>query len=343
MKKDLISANNFARISNHVFVEEVTLIDFETLKNDNLIVLQKDSNYVCYINLKIELKENDIIFCKTDYIDLLFKYLKTIKNLKNIKLITSQSDLKVDKRLFQKKPSCVSKWYSTNVVHKDNKLISLPLGLANEFSEKNLNHLDFKKFGIQDKEIQKENYVYSNFNINTKYLFRKRLLSSIINNKKFKIRNNDLNLNEYRQDLNIYKYVLCPPGNGIDTHRIWEAIYSNSIPIVFREYYLDYFSKVPVIVLDSIDDLENFDLNKNVKKYDSKALFINWWIDLIRSESINSENKKNILIKKNQLFLYLKIKFVKTKLFKIIKILRTIYIKIDRKLQVGNKDVQKIK
>ena len=82
MKKDLISANNFARISNHVFVEEVTLIDFETLKNDNLIVLQKDSNYVCYINLKIELKENDIIFCKTDYIDLLFKYLKTIKNLK---------------------------------------------------------------------------------------------------------------------------------------------------------------------------------------------------------------------------------------------------------------------
>ena len=62
----------------------------------------------------------------------------------------------MDKRLFQKKPSCVSKWYSTNVVHKDNKLISLPLGLANEFSEKNLNHLDFKKFGIQDKEIQKK-------------------------------------------------------------------------------------------------------------------------------------------------------------------------------------------
>lgn len=340
MKKVLISANNFARMSNQVFVEEVTLTDFEKLKNDNLIVFQKDNNYVCYINIKIELNENDIIFCKTDYVDLLFKYLKSIKNLKNIKLITSQSDLKVDKRLFKKKPRCVSKWYSTNVVHKDNKLISLPIGLANEFSEKNLNHLDFKKFSIQNEEIQKENYIYSNFNINTKYLFRKRLLSLISNNKKFKIRNNDLNLDEYKQDLNNYKYVLCPPGNGIDTHRIWEAIYSNSIPVVFREYYLDYFSEVPVIVLNSIDELKNFNLNKNVKKYNPEVLFTNWWIDLIRRESINSENKKNLFIKKNQLFLYLKIKHVKTKLNKIIKFLKTIYIKIDRKIQVGNKDIQ---
>ena len=340
MKRELISANNFARMSNHVFVEEVTLSDFEKLKNDNLFVLQKDINYVCYINLKFELNENDIIFCKTDYVDLLFKYLKTIKNLKNIKLITTQSDLKVDKRLFQKKPSCVSKWYSTNVVHKHNKLISLPIGLANEFSEKNLNHLDFKKFSIQNEEIQKEIYIYSNFNINTKYSFRKRLLSSISNNKKFKIRNSDLNLNEYKQDLNNYKYVLCPPGNGIDTHRIWEAIYSNSIPIVFREYYLDYFSEVPVIVLSSIDDLKNFNLNENVKKYDPEVLFINWWVDSIRSKSIKSESKKNIFIKKKQLTLYLNIKLVKTKFYKITKVLRTIYIKIDRKLQVGNKDLQ---
>lgn len=340
MKKELISANNFARMSDHVFVEEVTLTDFEKLKNDKLIVLQKDINYVCYINLKIELNENDIIFCKTDYVDLLFKYLKTIKNLKNIKLISTQSDLKIDKRLFQQKPSCVSKWYSTNVVHKDNKLISLPIGLANEFSEKNLNHLDFKKFSIQNEEIQKENYIYSNFNINTNYSFRKKLLSSISNNKKFKIRNNDLNLNEYKQDLHNYKYVLCPPGNGIDTHRIWEAIYSNSIPIVFREYYLDYFSKIPVLVLSSIDDLKNFNLNQNVKKYDPEVLFINWWIDLIRRESIKSETKKNIFIKKSQISLYLIIKLVKTKLYKFSKVLRTIYIKIDRKLQVGNKDIQ---
>ena len=29
-------------------------------------------------------------------------------------------------------------------------------------------------------------------------------------------------LSSYKDQLKEYKYVLCPPGNGIDTHRIWK-------------------------------------------------------------------------------------------------------------------------
>jgi hypothetical protein len=29
-----------------------------------------------------------------------------------------------------------------------------------------------------------------------------------------------------------YKYVICPRGNGIDTHRVWEALYLGVVPVV---------------------------------------------------------------------------------------------------------------
>ena len=35
----------------------------------------------------------------------------------------------------------------------------------------------------------------------------------------------------YLDSLIRYKYVLCPEGNGIDTHRFWETIYAGSIPV----------------------------------------------------------------------------------------------------------------
>ena len=32
--------------------------------------------------------------------------------------------------------------------------------------------------------------------------------------------------------MNEYKFVACPRGNGIDTHRFWETLYRGSVPIV---------------------------------------------------------------------------------------------------------------
>tara|TARA_B100000424_G_scaffold244013_1_gene213989 strand:- start:12249 stop:16142 length:3894 start_codon:yes stop_codon:yes gene_type:complete len=38
--------------------------------------------------------------------------------------------------------------------------------------------------------------------------------------------------NKYFEEIQKYKFVICPEGNGIDTHRLWEALYSKGIPIV---------------------------------------------------------------------------------------------------------------
>ena len=37
---------------------------------------------------------------------------------------------------------------------------------------------------------------------------------------------------EYIESLKQHKFVLCPFGNGFDTFRTWEALYSGCIPII---------------------------------------------------------------------------------------------------------------
>ncbi len=43
-----------------------------------------------------------------------------------------------------------------------------------------------------------------------------------------------------------YKFVVCPRGCGVDTHRLWEALYIGCVPIVIKHrIYRDY--TLPII------------------------------------------------------------------------------------------------
>jgi hypothetical protein len=34
-----------------------------------------------------------------------------------------------------------------------------------------------------------------------------------------------------------YTYCICPNGNGVDTHRMWEALYLNVVPILLENEF----------------------------------------------------------------------------------------------------------
>ena len=93
-------------------------------------------------------------------IESLFNDLRNI-NFKNLKLITSQTDRMINKQLFEKMPNCISKWYSVNVNYENEKLIPIPLGLANNYSPKNLLSKDFEGTNFETTKIDK---IYINFN-----------------------------------------------------------------------------------------------------------------------------------------------------------------------------------
>ena len=52
-------------------------------------------------------------------------------------------------------------------------------------------------------------------------------------------------------------YLLFVLGNGFDSHRIWEALYSDSIPVVFDHSFstLDDLPKIKISNLKQLNDI----------------------------------------------------------------------------------------
>jgi len=68
--------------------------------------------------------------------------------------------------------------------------------------------------------------------------------------------------------LSLYEYCICPEGNGLDTHRLWECYYLKVVPILLRNTYSEIIQKetgLPMILLNSWSE---FDHDK-LPKYDT--------------------------------------------------------------------------
>lgn len=52
-----------------------------------------------------------------------------------------------------------------------------------------------------------------------------------------------------------FKYIVCPRGNGIDTHRLWEALYLRIIPIVVPSGMDQLYTSLPVLRVSSFTDV----------------------------------------------------------------------------------------
>jgi len=329
-ESSILTSYNFARLADFVYAEELTFEQYEILNKKNKVIVHNDHRIV-YINPEILLKENDIIFCNTHYVKYLFKALKSC-NLKNLILITHQSDISINKKLYDKKPDCISKWFGININYEVHNLIPIPIGLSNYYSPKNLFYKDFKKSDLDS--IQKVNEMYVNFNVNTNRKVREKLVKNLEDKSSFYIEKENKDLNAYLTSLINFKYVICPEGNGIDTHRFWETIYAGSIPVSENKITLKASEGLPVILLDSYDELSaeiifNYVLKEN--SFDVEKLTVEYWINLMKNYRItgseqfnylesNSITKRNIINYKFRIYsysYYKKIKYYFLKLKKL--------------------------
>ena len=301
---DLLTSYNFARGCNKVFVEAVTYDQYERVKTGSSKIVAKNSEMIIYKNTNIEIQENDSIFCHSSFINELFFHLKKIKNLNNLKLITSQSDVQINKKLFSKKPDCISEWYSINVNHKAENLIPIPLGLANNYSPKNIRFLDLINNNlIEEKKINK---IYCNFNPNTNDKERQAIFHMSEKDENFSFDQPTLSIDKYIKRIKKHKYVLAPWGNGFDTHRVWEALYLGSIPIIKRHVTYQYLDENSILFIDKYEDINNSKIKNFEKRYSElnpEILNIEFWTKKIHKTKIKS-NEKNILLESKFITIY---------------------------------------
>lgn len=245
----------------------------------------------------------------------------------------------IGKKLFQKKPKCVSKWYGININYEDEDLIPIPIGLANDYSPKNLLINDF----LNTTQINEKKFkLYVNNRRNTNHKERDLTYTYFKNKDWCKLDEPTLDNQEYKNNLNNHLFILCPEGNGLDTHRIWESIYLGSVPVVKKHITHKSLDNLRVLKVDKFEDinletLKQFEENNTYQ--DMKKIKIDYWIELIRSG--NNEKIMNIEISedKNKNLNFNRKKNVTFKFESRLKVLRFYFRKIKKIFFFYNKEI----
>jgi len=254
---DIVTGERFQRLAN-VYLglaedfEYNPLIKTDINKHKNL-----DTIVLPYDNPKI-------IFCYSHRLQLLSKKINFFTN--KFVLITHNSDGNISNTTeIQTILNCAKLivWYGQNVLMKHVKLNFIPIGMANSMWV----HGDISCF--KTLKIVKQSKVYMCFQINT----NKNIRESCYNLLKHKLPLLPIiSHNDNITRLSSYEFSICPEGNGVDTHRFWESLYTKTVPIVMNNMLIQTImetTNIPMVILNSWDEFNVNNLNYNNYDFDN--------------------------------------------------------------------------
>jgi hypothetical protein len=259
-----LSADTFRKLADHIYESETSQFRLERVKS------------------------GDIIFCQSDLV-LSFNKEVLAKIDNDVIVILGNSDQNFNLELAsQFNLEKVIKVYAQNLVDKIEKFVALPIGLENAWRLDNGKPLTFRFQRLfRFKKRFRIMWTFSPTNINERTqaaeaLSKLDIADQLPHISKFK----------HRFALSKYAFVASPPGNGLDCHRTWEAMYLRCIPIVKRSFMTEEYEKngLPIWVVDSYDELSRYDEETLKLKYlelaprfNSDLLWFNYWRELIKN------------------------------------------------------------
>lgn len=234
----------------------------DIITSDKLLALANNfiSRKCTFIDIK---NNNNIFFIKTDYLDFFSSNILSKINFPFV-LITHESDYAVPGNYYfiLENPYLI-KWFGMNCHTLHPKLQPIPIGLANEeWPHGNKDAV----VEVSNMNYVKEGLVYCNYDISTNTTERTSALK-ILNEKTFIEK--DFNKHSFKKYLEIvakHKFIVSPPGNSVDCHRIWESIYLGTIPICLKSIPLVFFKDCPILFVDSWDQITEDLLNSSYEK-----------------------------------------------------------------------------
>ena len=234
------------------------------------------------------IKENDIIFVKTDLLPYFFNNI--FNNIRNkFILLTGVAglDVTLQYKTFLDNDKLI-KWIGCNICFEHPKVVKIPIGFEepercrNGSADKGIggDQLLLKELYDKRKKIEeKENKLLITYIGNT-HNSRNNILNNF-KNKDFINNVNKMTFDKYMEEINKYRFVLCPRGAGTDTHRFWEVLLMGSIPVVEKNGLYDLYNNFPCIIVNNFNEV-------------TKELLDNYIVDTQKYNNID-----NFLIIKN--------------------------------------------
>ena len=250
------------------------------------------------INLFSHLHDgNRILFCKTDFLSSIFSYISNLSH--DIILITGNSDYEINDEIIAKSPGNIKHWFAQNA--NSTKIHGLPIGLENTIKCKINEHgfvwphaLPKHNLIHSAKDKLPSKNIYGNFSIGTNPSIRQKVFDICQSNEYITsdicLTHQEINKKSYSNYINNildHKMVVCPEGNGVDSHRVWETLLLGRVPIVRKSKVMNHFSDLPILYLDDWDELKNLKSLKqtyeSIKCNSVEKLNFKYWKSLILS------------------------------------------------------------
>ena len=223
----------------------------------------------------------EVIFIYTDLVPYFKRYIAPHLT-RRFALVTHNSDqaVTIDDRDLLDNPLMVQ-WWAQNVEFAHTKLSSLPIGLAN--SQWGAEHLGL--LFEASKHIEKDKLLYANVALTHASRIQAKLAAARVAGVTEGI---TVPYKEYIETLRRHKFCICPRGNGIDTHRIWEALYLGCVPVIVRADWTPAYSELPLLILPTWEELPNINLQQEyiritATSHNYDRISLKWLISQIKS------------------------------------------------------------
>jgi hypothetical protein len=247
-------------------------------------------------------KTGDVIFINSHLIHYFFRCIHPAIKKRYI-LITHNGDTHIDVPFLSYLDQKIIHWFAQNVVVSHPQITPIPIGLENLFYYNHGVPLLFDKLKKNPKK--KKTQMLMEFSLHTNPIVRKPIYQLLKNHPLVNRLQDRLAAPRYLEQLAEHQFVLSPPGNGLDCHRAWEAMYLGTVPIVESSVTTEFFKKLglPLLVVKKWEEVSSFDEKKLSELYqqiqqkaDTSALYYSYWqrkiLENKKSDSQKKERKK---------------------------------------------------
>lgn len=256
------------------------------------------------LDVYLAIKPNDIVYVNNSAIENFFKNIFPFIKHKFI-LVSGDSDISMPFEGYENyvNDEKLIVWFSQNLTVNHYKLKHLPIGLDYHTISK---VDEIHPWGAGMLPVKQDNLLLQITSISEP--LEARLFGCYVN---FHFPHWDMNQRGDRQEclntipkeicyfepaylnrydtwkkMTMFKFVICPYGGGLDTHRLWEALVLGCIPIIKSSGLDPLFEDLNVCIVKSwnelsIEFLTNF-LN-TIKPINKNKLTLDYWMEKIRS------------------------------------------------------------
>jgi hypothetical protein len=277
------------------------------MKSCDLVIASKQAA----VNLDFsKLSHKTVVYLKPDFMQIFVQNAKQFLKTPII-LVSGDSDYTVPDDLFVSKSDLLEfiespyilRWFAQNrSYYYHPKLHKIPIGL-DYHSIQHPNNLGWGDVAtpLEQEAALIETFMqtapfwertpkcYSNFHFftNTRYGYDRKdaiakIPSSVVFYEPEKTRRADAWMTQSK-----YAFVVCPHGNGMDTHRLYEALILGCIAVVRTSPLDELFEHLPVLILREWGDLTEELLLRTIDRFKSlhfqyDKLTLKYWVSKIR-------------------------------------------------------------